>query len=127
VRAYGDARGPETLGAFEDTVRALKSEGKTIRAVLLCNPQNPLGFCYPRETLLEYLRFVERHGLHLISDEIYALSIFDNPDFQDPQPFISILSIDARGEAGCDPARVHMLYGMSKDLCAAGLRAGGNC
>jgi 1-aminocyclopropane-1-carboxylate synthase len=28
------------------------------------------GFCYPRETLIAYCRFAEKHNLHLIVDEI---------------------------------------------------------
>lgn len=37
---------------------------------------------------------------------------------------MSILSIDVKKEADCDPARVHCLYGMSKDFGANGLRIG---
>ena len=44
----------------------------------MCNPQNPLGRTYPRETLLEYARFCEENDLHLVSDEIYALSVYEN-------------------------------------------------
>jgi 1-aminocyclopropane-1-carboxylate synthase len=123
VSAY-DPSSPNTLDAFEATIQQLKAEGRTTRVLILCNPNNPLGFCYPRETLIAYLQFAERHDLHLLSDEIYALSVFDNPAVPDPVPFISILAIDAQREAGCDPARVHMLYGMSKDFCANGLRGG---
>ena len=31
-----------------------------------------------REMLLAYCRFAEKHDLHLISDEVYALSVFQN-------------------------------------------------
>lgn len=31
-----------------------------------------------REMLLAYCRFAEKHDLHLISDEVYALSVFEN-------------------------------------------------
>jgi aspartate/methionine/tyrosine aminotransferase len=46
---------------------------------IVCNPQNPLGRTYPRETLLQYARFCEQNDLHLVSDEIYAMSVYDNP------------------------------------------------
>jgi len=46
---------------------------------MLCHPQNPFGQCYNKETLLAYAIFAEKHNLHLISDELYALSIYDNP------------------------------------------------
>jgi 1-aminocyclopropane-1-carboxylate synthase len=112
-----------TLDTFDRTLDTLTAAGRTPRMVVVCNPHNPLGFCYPRETLVAYLRFAEKHDLHLLVDEVYALSTYENPAV-DAQPFTSILAIDARGEAGCDPARVHVVYGMSKDFCAAGLRAG---
>ena len=103
---------------------------------MLCNPHNPLGqsfprcplaasvltllpptepgFCYSRETLLAYCRFVEKRNLHLISDEIYALSTFSSPSSPDAQSFVSILSLDVLKEAGCCPSRVHAVYGASK-------------
>lgn len=75
---------------------------------------SPPGFCYSRETLLAYCRFVEKHNLHLISDEIYALSTFTTPSNADAQPFVSLLSLDVLAEAGCCPSRVHAIYGASK-------------
>lgn len=51
--------------------------------------------------------------IHLIVDEIYALSTFDTPDQPDAQPFVSILSIDPQS-VGCHPGRVHAVYGASK-------------
>jgi hypothetical protein len=49
----------------------------------VCNPQNPLGRTYSRETLLAYARFCEENDLHLVSDEIYAMSVYDNPGTYD--------------------------------------------
>lgn len=46
---------------------------------LLCSPQNPWGRTYSKEVLLDYALFAEKHDIHLISDEIYALSVWDNP------------------------------------------------
>jgi 1-aminocyclopropane-1-carboxylate synthase len=121
-----DPSSPETLEAFERDIAQLRAEGKRVRLLILCNPHNPLGFCYPRETLLAYMRFAERHDLHLLSDEIYALSLFDNPNAAATTPFTSVLAIDPLKEAECNPARIHMAYGMSKDFCSNGLR-GGEC
>lgn len=84
-----EAVGVELVEGTESTSKALEqyekaliqsnTNGVKIRAVMLCNPHNPLGFTYTKETLLEYCRFVEKHDLHLISDEIYALSVFETP------------------------------------------------
>ncbi|KAF6752459.1 pyridoxal phosphate-dependent transferase [Ephemerocybe angulata] len=102
---------------------ALREAGTKVQAVFLVNPQNPYGRCYPKEVLEAYCRFCEQHDLHLVSDEIYALSSFCSRDVPTPQPFISILSLDL-DSLGVKESRVHMLYGMSKDFDANGFRAG---
>ncbi len=71
-----------------------------------------IGRCYTREVLLEYMRLCQKYNLHLISDEIYALSVWDNPRAPDAPKFTSVLSIDASGII--DPSLVHVLWGMSK-------------
>jgi 1-aminocyclopropane-1-carboxylate synthase len=121
---------PSTLDAFEHQLalfnQANEPTGNAVRAVMLCNPHNPLGFNYPRDTLVAYARFCEKHNLHLVSDEIYALTQFENPDIKDEEhvPFTSILAVDVLEEAGCNPARVHVLYGAAKDFGMNGARLG---
>lgn len=68
------------------------------------------------------MRFCQQHRLHFISDEVYALSIFDNPDFPNAIPFTSALAIDPINII--DPDLVHVIYGLSKDFGAAGLKVG---
>ncbi|KAG0658669.1 hypothetical protein C6P46_005665 [Rhodotorula mucilaginosa] len=119
----GKEASPASLDAFEQKMAACTAAGQKISAILLCNPNNPLGFCYPRETLIAYCRFAEKHNLHLIVDEIYALSTYDS-DHRDPQPLVSILSLDALVDAGCNPSRIHCVYGPSKDFGVNGLRLG---
>ncbi|GJN90305.1 hypothetical protein Rhopal_003314-T1 [Rhodotorula paludigena] len=109
----------EALEAFERTLEECKARGKRIRALVVCNPHNPLGFCYSREVLVEHCRFAEKHNLHLISDEIYALSTFGSHS-----RFTSLLSLDPLAEAGCSPSRLHVVYGASKDFGCNGLRIG---
>lgn len=46
------------------------------------------------------------------------------PDNANAQTFVSLLSIDPLAEAGCNPARVHVIYGASKDWGANGFRIG---
>ncbi|WRT63638.1 uncharacterized protein IL334_000561 [Kwoniella shivajii] len=120
------AFGPECLKMFEEKLEEVEKEGIRVRAVILCNPQNPLGRTYPRSTLLAYAKFCEERDLHLVSDEIYALSIYDNKDFPEAEPFTSMLSLDVEKELDIDfdKARLHVVYGMSKDFCSNGLRIG---
>jgi aspartate/methionine/tyrosine aminotransferase len=74
----------------------------------------------PVETLKEIASFCGRHKLHLISDEIYAKFVFENPKAPGRVPFTSILALDLADRI--DPQIVHVAYGASKDFCASGLR-----
>ncbi|EFR00104.1 1-aminocyclopropane-1-carboxylate synthase [Nannizzia gypsea CBS 118893] len=101
--------------------------GKRVRALMLCHPHNPLGRCYPRETIIELMKFCQRYQIHLISDEIYAMSVWENtidtaPGTPPPVKFISALSIPTQGLI--DGNLLHALWGMSKDFGANGLRVG---
>lgn len=58
------------------------------------------------------MKFCQRYEIHLISDEIYALSVWQNPEVPDAVSFESVLSIDTTGII--DPGLVHILWGMSK-------------
>jgi 1-aminocyclopropane-1-carboxylate synthase len=74
------------------------------------------------------MEFCEKHSIHLISDEIYALSTYSintpkSASSNPTVPFRSILTIpDATSHI--HPDRLHVLYGMSKDLAGGGLRIG---
>lgn len=57
------------------------------------------------------MKFCHKHRIHLISDEIYGLSVFDTGDSA-AIPFTSVLSIDLTGLI--DPDYLHVFYGMSK-------------
>ncbi|KAE8367080.1 PLP-dependent transferase [Aspergillus caelatus] len=111
--------------ALEVALREAKKNGITIRALLVSNPHNPLGRCYPPETLLEFAAFCGRNQLHFISDEIYAKSVFPNTTMPSQTPFVSTLALDLRGVI--EPNLIHVLYGASKDFCANGLRLGLVC
>ncbi|KAH7393513.1 pyridoxal phosphate-dependent transferase [Cadophora sp. MPI-SDFR-AT-0126] len=111
--------------AFERAWKKCEEDGVKIRAVLLTNPHNPLGKCYPASTLTAVAKFCGRHGLHLICDEIYALSVFENRENPSAEKFTSILAVDLEGLIGED--MVHVMYGPSKDLGANGLRLGALC
>ena len=79
----------------------------------------------PSETLQVFASICGKHDLHLISDEIYAKSVFPNLSTPKAVPFVSTLSLDLDGVI--DKTRHHVLYGASKDFCANGLRLGFVC
>jgi 1-aminocyclopropane-1-carboxylate synthase len=120
-----DPLGPEAVQKYEKALIEFQEKtGKRVKALMLCHPHNPLGRCYPREVIIELMRLCQKYQIHLISDEIYALSVWDNTiDQQAPQVgFESALSIDPKGII--DPRLVHVLWGMSKDFGANGIRLG---
>ena len=100
---------------LEDHIIKLQNGGYNVKGFLFCNPCNPLGEVYSINVALELMKVCAKFEMHFISDEVYAMSVYDN-DVQ----FKSILSIDNVP----DPMRTHFLWGMSKDLGLAGFRFG---
>uniref|UniRef100_A0A8C9QYF9 1-aminocyclopropane-1-carboxylate synthase-like protein 1 n=1 Tax=Scleropages formosus TaxID=113540 RepID=A0A8C9QYF9_SCLFO len=97
--------------ALEEATR----EGVTVRAVIVLNPHNPLGEIYSPQEVTDVLEFAKRHGLHAIVDEVYMLTVFD-PSAE----FRSVLGLSRLPDA----QRTHVLWGISKDFAAAGMRVG---
>jgi 1-aminocyclopropane-1-carboxylate synthase len=111
------------LREVEHLEQALLRSDVPVKAVILCNPHNPLGRCYGRETIIAYAKLCQKYNLHLISDEIYALSVFPTKDVPEPETFTSVLSINF-GNLDVETSRIHVVYGMSKDFNANGFRVG---
>lgn len=108
----------ELLPALEITLREATC---SVKALMVTNPHNPLGVAYPQEVLEACLHFCKKQGLHFISDEVYALSVFDCPDLRHPRPFVSVLSLDL-DEIGAEKDRVHVVWSTSKDFGQSGFR-----
>ncbi|HVQ44439.1 MAG TPA: pyridoxal phosphate-dependent aminotransferase [Candidatus Saccharimonadia bacterium] len=51
--------------------------GPETAAVLLANPNNPTGHCYPEEQLRAVAELAQQHGCKLICDEVYKDFVFD--------------------------------------------------
>ncbi|KAJ3577056.1 hypothetical protein NPX13_g3504 [Xylaria arbuscula] len=102
---------------------AFSQSSRPIKGLLFTNPQNPLGQCYSVEMLEKIIKFCDDRKIHFISDEIYAMSRFAAPDIPTPTPFVSALQLNIEGFF-CDPSRVHVIWGLSKDLGSNGLRMG---
>ncbi|KAJ1929291.1 hypothetical protein IWQ60_001302 [Tieghemiomyces parasiticus] len=68
---------PEAHVRLLDTAlhRAI-GDGLFVRGLILLNPHNPLGLCHSRPLLENILRFAHRNNLHVLADEVYALSVF---------------------------------------------------
>ncbi|OAL53974.1 PLP-dependent transferase [Pyrenochaeta sp. DS3sAY3a] len=96
-----------------------------IKAVLVCNPHNPTSRCYRKDALLELMEFCQERGLHLISDEVYALTDLHGVSNKAPK-FVSALSLTEplvpEGAVKVDPSRVHVVWSASKLFGISGFR-----
>ena len=119
-----DPLGSDAVDIYEEALIAARRNGQKIAGIVLCNPHNPLGRCYSPDVLLRLMHLCQKYDCHLISDEIYALSVWDNTVDKRPAavPFQSCLALDTNGVI--DRSRVHVVWGMSKDFGANGLRLG---
>lgn len=82
------------------------------RGLLLNSPSNPTGAVYDRELLEEVARWADRHGIWLLSDEIYRRMHFGEG------AAASLLDLDD------PPARSVVLDGVSKAFSMTGWRIG---
>ncbi|HEX6999085.1 MAG TPA: aminotransferase class I/II-fold pyridoxal phosphate-dependent enzyme [Gammaproteobacteria bacterium] len=62
-----------------DAIEALVTPRTKVLVVI--NPNNPTGAVYSRECLTALARLAERHGLVLMSDEIYDQMLYDDAEF----------------------------------------------
>jgi alanine-synthesizing transaminase len=67
-----------------DEIEALVSS--RTRAIVLINPNNPTGASYPRALLERIAAIAARHGLLLMSDEIYDGILYDGAAFEPLAP-----------------------------------------
>lgn len=104
-----------TVDKLERALLEARLQRKKVKGLVLINPQNPLGDIYSRDSLKEYLEFAKRYDLHVIVDEIYLLSVFD-----ESITFHSVLSMESLP----DPKKTHVIWGPSKDFGISGFRFG---
>ncbi|CEI69019.1 hypothetical protein FVEN_g4205 [Fusarium venenatum] len=124
--AFGevDPLSEDAIAEYEKVILEAQTQGTRVAGLVISHPHNPLGRCYSRSVLVAFMKLCQKYKLHFISDEIYALSVWTNTIGQHPPsiPFESALSIDTADIIDAD--RVHVLWGMSKDFGANGIRVG---
>lgn len=104
-----------TVEKLEVALEGANAEGVKVKGLILINPQNPLGDIYSPGELRQYLEFAKRHELHVVVDEVYMLSVFE-----ESLGYRSVLSLERLP----DPQRTHVMWATSKDFGMSGLRFG---
>jgi len=57
-----------------------KRIGKNTRAIMICNPNNPTGYLYSREEIIQLRDLVKKHDLYLMVDEVYREFCYDGKE-----------------------------------------------
>jgi alanine-synthesizing transaminase len=109
VPVYYDC--PASTGFLPDPEQLAARIGPRTRAIVLINPNNPTGAVYPAALLAQLVELARRHGLLLLSDEIYDGIAYDGAQFT---PLASL--------AGDTPCLTY--GGLSKVFRACGYRVG---
>ncbi|KAL3499300.1 hypothetical protein ACH5RR_038393 [Cinchona calisaya] len=107
-----------TRESMEIAYQKAQDSNKRVKGFLLNNPSNPLGTVLDRETLIDIVTFINDKNIHLICDEIYSATVFNQAEF------ISISEIIEQDVVQCNRDLIHLVYSLSKDLGFPGFRVG---
>lgn len=86
-----------------------------IRYIVLASPDNPTGKVYGAETIRAIVSWARARSLHIVFDEVYALSVYDK--CRSFTSVVTALDNELRDD-------VHVVWSLSKDFCASGMRVG---
>jgi len=109
-----------TKESLEETFRLSTAEnGHEPKVLLLCSPENPLGRVFTPDEIAEVVAWAAtKPNLHLVSDELYALSVFGKD-----AKFTSVMG-EVRDYPELRDQRTHVVWAFSKDFGASGFRVG---
>ena len=113
------------LPPSEEIVRRITSR---TRGILVCNPSNPTGTIFSREELSRLVDIVKRHGLFLLSDEVYREFAYDTPvssvlDFPEIAEQAVLLDSTSKRFNVCG-ARIGVLASHNKEVVQSAFRFG---
>ncbi|MBO4565748.1 MAG: pyridoxal phosphate-dependent aminotransferase, partial [Bacteroidales bacterium] len=98
-----------SVEAFEEQI------GPRTKAILICNPNNPTGYLYTREEMMQLRDIVKSHNLYLIADEVYREFVYTDA------PYVSALHLEGLEE------NVILVDSVSKRFSECGIRVGCIC
>ncbi len=82
------------------------------KAIVICNPNNPTGYLYSKEELMQLAEIIKKHDLYLFTDEVYREFCYDGNEH------FSVLQIE-----GLDD-HIIMMDSVSKRYSMCGVRVG---
>ena len=82
------------------------------RAILICNPNNPTGYIYTKQEMLQIRDLVKKYNLYLFSDEVYREFIYTK------RPYISAFHLEGIED------HVVLIDSVSKRYSLCGIRIG---
>ena len=82
------------------------------RAILICNPNNPTGYLYTKQEMLQLRDLVKKYNLYLFSDEVYREFIYTK------RPYISACHLEGIED------NVILVDAVSKRYSECGIRIG---
>ena len=108
-----------TLSALSEAHSKATSSGIKVKILLITNPDNPTGMVYTCDELLMAASFAKKHGLHLIINEMYFMSIHDPLSRGKHVSALTLSPADLP-----DEEHVHVVWGYSKTFGMSGFRIG---
>ena len=105
---------------LDNAVNAATTKGVKCRVLFLINPHNPTGVIHSREELITCMKWAKSNDMHVVVDEIYANSVWNESA---ETPFQSVVEICNTSDTPFDDS-IHVLWGLSKDFGMSGYRTG---
>ncbi|KAK9749619.1 hypothetical protein RND81_02G138700 [Saponaria officinalis] len=112
-----------TKSALNEAYNTAKKRNFKVKTILVTNPNNPLGTTLSKDEITLLFNFISSKNIHLISDEIYAGTVFSDT----PNSYTSVMeAISEKNWVNNKDIqkRVHIVTSLSKDLGLPGFRVG---
>ena len=87
-----------------------KIRNSNVKALIFCNPHNPVGRIWSKEEINQLINICDKHGVYFISDEIHC-------DIADPgYEYCSALSVNDKVIVCLSPGKVFNLAGLHSSV-----------